>query len=873
MSRKLNRREILMAARSPSVDYAVYDEAQSKIPVPPANAKVHPTACDYCIVGCGYKAYTWPVDEKGGSKASENAFKADFPVAAATGNWVSPNMHNIVKKDGKLHHVVVVPDGETAVNRKGNHSVRGGAIAQKPYNPKRETSDRLQAPLVRVNDSLLPISWDDATSIVAELSKYTIEKHGVDSYGMKYYSYQYWENTYALTKLIYKNIGTPVGAEHDKPTASNDATGLDDSGVDGFSSSYADWQKADVIYMSGFDPYENHTILFTEWIAPGGAKIIFVNPRKSPTAVHAERTGGLHLQLQPGTDSILNNAIARHIVEQGWEDKAWIKRMTASRDDINKEKKGSQWRRRHFGHTYDEHRKWLLSQDAYKLENAAKVTGIPVEKIKRAADMLARPRGKIRPKASFMLEKGNYWSFNFPNSASLSSLGLMCGAGSRPGHNMARAGGHQRGGMKAAGYPLSKSPVSYRDKKADDLGGAKIPINFDEHAMRGKLKVNYILGTTWLNSTNAAQSLRLKVGEMTRKHAVQASSLARDHLIATFKKRIDEGGMFLIQQDIYANDLTDFADIVLPAATWGEVDFVRAQGERRLRIYSAFYDPPGQAKPDWWIIAQIGKKMGFKGFDWKESNDIFEEAAPRSKGGPYDYRALVKVAKEKGMKAHELLRSFSTTGIQLPARMEDGKLVGTARLHDETFPADKADTAEKIVKRFKTASGKAIFMRGDWALVEPVREKFKPTGDELWVINGRINHIWQSMFDDLRKAYVRQRYPSNFLMINPADAKTRGVESGDLVAVENDKVIDQLGNRTTGTVSLVAYVTDEVAAGVTYTYAFYPGQSSNILVSAVTDPVTGVANYKIGKGRVRKIGETPLKKVEGNMSFIPRTAG
>ena len=71
--------------------------------------------------------------------------------------------------------------------------------------------------------------------------------------------------------------------------------------------------------------------------------------------------------------------------------------------------------------------------------------------------------------------------------------------------------------------------------------------------------------------------------------------------------------------------------------------------------------------------------------------------------------------------------------------------------------------------------------------------------------------------------------------------------------------------------SLVAYVTDEVAAGVTYTYAFYPGQNSNTVVSAITDPVTGVYNYKTGKGRVEKAGETPFKSVDAAMSFVPRT--
>ena len=115
--KKMNRREVLLAARSPSIDFGAYDPAVDAVPVPPAHAEVHPTACDYCIVGCGYKAYTWPVGKDGGSKAADNAFHKDFPIKSAEGSWVSPNMHNTVRKDGRLHHVVVVPDGESAVNR------------------------------------------------------------------------------------------------------------------------------------------------------------------------------------------------------------------------------------------------------------------------------------------------------------------------------------------------------------------------------------------------------------------------------------------------------------------------------------------------------------------------------------------------------------------------------------------------------------------------------------------------------------------------------------------------------------------------------------------------------------------------------------
>jgi arsenite oxidase large subunit len=178
-----------------------------------------------------------------------------------------------------------------------------------------------------------------------------------------------------------------------------------------------------VVYISGVDPYENQTILFTEWMAPGGAKVIFVNPRKSQTAAYAERTGGVHLQVWPGTDSVLNNAIARYIVERGWQDSDFIARRMANRAEIEAEK--GQWRRLRYGMTFDEYKAFLLADDAYALDKAAELTHVPAAKIVLAAKMLAKPRGKLRPKASFMLEKGNYWSFNLPNSASLTGLELI----------------------------------------------------------------------------------------------------------------------------------------------------------------------------------------------------------------------------------------------------------------------------------------------------------------------------------------------------------------------------------------------------------------------------------------------------------------
>jgi arsenite oxidase large subunit len=314
--------------------------------------------------------------------------------------------------------------------------------------------------------------------------------------------------------------------------------------------------------------------------------------------------------------------------------------------------------------------------------------------------------------------------------------------------------------------------------------------------------------------------------------------------------------MVLVQQEIYSNALTEDADMLLPAVPWGEEEFARMQAERRLRMYSKFMEPPGEAKPDWWIIAQVAQRMGFDGFDWKDSNDVFEEAAERSKGGVHDYAALVDMARSQGRRAHDLLRELGTTGIQCPIKLENGELVGTVRIHEDSFG---------------TASGKAVFPKGDWKNVEPFQKDFAPQGDELWVTNMRINEHWQSQFDDIRIPYRWERFPANILEINPSDAASRGVESGDWVEVSNDNVLTQTGGRAAGKFSAVAYVTDQVPAGVTCSYFLF-GQgrldmAANSVSPGQADPINNRYRYKLGKGTVTRTGESEFKQT---MSFVPR---
>ena len=245
------------------------------VPLPPPDARVVTTVCDYCIVGCGYKVYVWPEGKEGGPRAAENALAADFPVDDLSGRWPSPNMHSRCLVDGRDHHVLVMPDPDsTAVNSPGNHSIRGGCIAKKVYHPAAPTGDRLQQPLLRAGGKLVPVSWDLALDIMVEVSRHVLDQFGQAAWGMKTFTYQYFENTYAISKLAFRSIGTPAYSPHDKPGPGSDTAGIDDAGIITFSASYEDWSIADVIFISGTDPFETKTVIFTEWMMTGDRKSV-----------------------------------------------------------------------------------------------------------------------------------------------------------------------------------------------------------------------------------------------------------------------------------------------------------------------------------------------------------------------------------------------------------------------------------------------------------------------------------------------------------------------------------------------------------------------------------------------------------------------
>ena len=757
----------------------------TEVPLPPKDAEVFTTACDYCIVACGYKVYPWSIAQKSGT-AKDNALNTSYPTFALSGKWISSNQHNIVSHNGEPHYVAVIADSDSkVVNKGGDHSIRGGTIAQKCYNPLTPTKDRLKYPMIRVNGKLQRYSWDEVMEVMSEISKYVIAKRGESAWAMKMYSYQYWENTHALTKLALRKIKTPAWAVHDQPTGHGpDTPGMADAGIDNFSASYEDWGMADTLLIVGTDPYESKTIIFNEFIKPAidrGMRAIFVVPRVTTGVVYAKANGGLHLSINVETDAILLYALARIIIKNGWEDSHFLSHWINNRAERDQEVFQADG--------FDDFKEWLLHSKDFTIKNAVKITGISKKEMLLTAKYLAKPfkNGKRR-KTSFGFEKGLYWSNNYMGTASLTSLGLICGAGNRPAQVISRFGGHQRGMMPGGKYPHEKAVEKFP-------GWKRQGIDLDRWVEEGKASFVWVVGNTWTHAMTASKHLEDKLRSLTSQHAVQIKNHSISNIIKTLKRRVDEGGLMMVDQDIYPVSPigTEFSDIVLPAATWGEENFTRANGERRIRLYEKFYDAPAEALPDWKIVAKFAKKMGFSGFDWKDSNDVFEDAAFYNKGRRTSYVALVEYAKSKGMKGHELLKTYGTQGIQAPVRWEDGELKGTQRLHDDTLVTGTPYGLTKInsgwLKRFKTKTGRANLLKVPWKIYSDYWKFMKPKKGELWVTSGRINEIWQSGFDDqIRRPYIENRWPENFIEIHPKDAKKYGIESGDWVSVGSSKI-------------------------------------------------------------------------------------
>jgi len=808
-----------------------------RLPIIPADAKQHNVTCHFCIVGCGYHAYTWPMNKQGGTAPDKNVFGVDLAQQqeAETDAWYSPSMYNVVKQQGQDVHIVIKPDKACVVNS-GLGSVRGARMAEMSFSEARNTQQqRLTDPLVWRYGQMQPTSWEDALDLVARVTATIIKEKGEDALYVSAYDHGGagggYENTWGTGKLYFEAMKVKNIRIHNRPAYNSEVHATRDMGVGELNNCYEDAELADTIFCVGANPLETQTNYFLNHWVPnmrGGTadkknaelpgeehppvRMVFVDPRRTVTINACEAEAGkenvLHLAINSGTDLALFNAIFSHIAEKGWTDKAFIDASTSGFDDAVKANKTS-------------------------LEEASKICGVSVADIEKAAAWIAEPKADGKRRRTMLpYEKGLIWgNDNYRTNAALVNIALATGNIGRPGGGCVRLGGHQEGYARPSDAHVGK-PAAY----------------VDQLLISGKGAVHHIWGCDHYKTTLNAHEFK-KVYKKRTDIVKDAMSNApygdRDAMVKAIVEAINQGGLFAVNVDIIPTKIGQACHVILPAATSGEANLTSMNGERRLRLTERYMDPPGQSMPDSLIAARLAnniervlRDMGdaayadkFKGFDWKTEEDAFMDGYHKVAGGGE-------------FVTYERLRAMGNNGVQEPATgFENGKLVGTKRLYEDG--------------KFSTKDGKATFMASEWRGLQAPGKQEQKDKHKYLINNGRANHVWQSAYLDQENDFVMDRWPYPFIEMNPQDMTDAGIKQGDLVEVYNDA----------GATQAMAYPTPTARRGETFMLFGYPTGVQGNVVNAGTNELI-LPNYKQTWGDIRKISDAP-RNVE-HLSFKPK---
>jgi arsenite oxidase large subunit len=803
-----------------------YKRQIDRLPIIPKDAKEFNVTCHYCIVGCGYKAYTWAVNKQGGAAADQNKFGVDLgkQQPANTAAWYSPAMYNLVRQNGEDVHIVIKPDKECEVNS-GLGSVRGARMAEMSYSRARNTElQRLTDPMVWRYGQMQPTSWDDALDLVARVTVAVINDMGEDGLFVSAFDHGGagggYENTWGTGKLYFGAMKVKNIRIHNRPAYNSEVHATRDMGVGELNNCYEDAELADTIVAVGTNALETQTNYFLNHWVPNmrgtsmdkkraefgpepvaAARVIIVDPRRTVTVNACEVEAGkdrvMHLAINSGTDLALFNAWLTYINEKGLTDKAFI---GASTNDFDKAAAGNKT----------------------SLEEAAQITGLTVDQIRQSADWIAQPKqGGARRRTMFAYEKGLIWgNDNYRTNGALVNVALATGNIGRPGGGCVRMGGHQEGYSRPSDAHVGR-PAAYVDKLL----------------IEGKGGVHHIWGCdhykTTLNALQFKQVYKKRTDMV--KDAMSAVPYGdRAATINAIAGAIKNGGLFAVDVDIVPTKIGQACHVWLPAATSGEANLTSMNGERRMRLTERYMDPPGQAMPDCLIAARIANHMErvlreqgkgqvadqFKGFDWKTEEDAFMD-------GYHDH--------EKGGEfvTYDRLRAMGTNGFQEPAvDFKDGKIVGTKRLFADG--------------KFGGKDGKATFMETKWrGLQAPGKEAEKNKWPFL-INNGRTNIVWQNAYLDQDNEFVMDRFPYPFIQMNPQDMAELTLKEGDLVEVYNDN----------GSTQAVVYPTPTAKRKQTFMLFAYPtGVQGNVVSAGVNEFI--IPNYKQTWGGIRKIADAP----------------
>jgi NADPH-dependent sulfite reductase flavoprotein alpha-component len=644
------------------------------------------------------------------------------------------------------------------------------------------TADMLAAPgrlttaLVRPERGAEPVAAavDAAITTTARRLRAVIDRHGPDAVALYVSGQLSLEAQYLANKLAKGFIGTNQIESNSRLCMAGAATGYKLSlGADGPPGSYEDFDAADVFLVIGSNMADCHPVLFLRLMerVKAGAKLIVVDPRRTATADKAD----LFLQIRPGTDLALLNGLLHLLVEGGHIDTAFIADRTEGWEAMPE----------------------LLA--GYPPATVAEITGLAEDDIRTAAEWIGTA-GAWMSCWTMGLNQSTHGTWN---TNALINLHLATGAICRPGSGpfsltgQPNAMGGREMGYMGPGLPGQRSALVEEDRAfTERLWG--LPAGTIRRDGTGQGTVEMFrrmaggdIKACWIICTNPVAS------------------------VANRKTVIDglEAAEFVVTQDAFADTETNaYADVVLPGALWTEAEGVLVNSERDLTLAQRAADPPGQALPDWQIIARVACAMGYEdAFSYACAEEIFEELKRAwNPATGYDLRGVT-------------YRRLRAGPVQWPAPDPDGPGRNPIRYLDGDGPV------------FPTASGRAVFFaRPHMPAAELPDEAFP-----FVLGTGRLQHQWHTLTKTGRVARLNRLDPAPFIEVHPRDARELGIGEGDQVEVASRR----------GRAVLPAVVTERVRPGCCFAPfhwndLFGEYLSINAVTSDAVDPLSLQPEFK-----------------------------
>ncbi|MGW7436898.1 molybdopterin oxidoreductase family protein [Streptomyces sp. NPDC054849] len=745
---------------------------------------------------------------------------ADDHGAVRVDRWVptASNLHSngdameLAVRDGRLVGVRGVARDRVNRGRLDPKDVYGWQAIASP--------DRLTRPLVREDGVRRETDWDTAMTRITDRTRALLDGPGPSSIGFYTSGQLFLEEYYALALIARGGLGTKHLDGNTRLCTATAGEALKESfGCDGQPGSYGDVDHADTIALFGHNMAETQGVLWSRVLDRlAGSEppvLLCVDPRPGPVSEVAT----IHLQSRPGTNLALMNGLLHEVIAGGWTDPAYIEAHVVGFDRLERQVAG------------------------FPAEAAAEATGIPAEQIRAAARLLGQA-GRL---LSTVLQ-GFYQSHQATAAAvQVNNLHLIRGMLGRPGCGVLQMNGQPTAqNTRECGadgdLPGFRNWANLRHveelAKIWNLSPDRIPHDGPPtHLMQMiRLAEEGSLRMLWISGTNPAVSLP----ELERIRAV----LGQDRL-------------FLIVQDLFPTETTEFADVVLPAAGWGEKTGTFTNADRTVHLSLKAIDPPGEARPDLGVFLDFARRMDLRDasdaplLPWRGPEEVFEAWKECSRGRPCDYSGL----------SYALLRERG--GVQWPCTAEHPD--GTERLYTTGDFRSRPEDCESYGRDLLTGTpqdedayrslnpdGKAVLRTAPY--VSPPEQ---PDADyPLWLTTGRTLYQFHTRTRTGRVPELRAAAPQMWIEMSAADAAAAGIEEGDLAEVSTRRGTVRAAVRITGIREGVLFLP--------FHYGYWDApdrdghhRAANELTPTTWDPASKQPLFKTGAARITPVGRRP----------------